>query len=109
MISVLVDVKMNSLTNSKNNTLAIPPPSMVLYSMLQTLLEYIDEVHKELESLSYPEMILDFRPEDVARPMTGTILIFYGARLSHRICALTIWGMTMHYQVMPSIKEQVKH
>ena len=77
--------------------------------MLQTLLEYTDAVHKELESLSYSEMVYDFNPIQVAHSMSGTIFIFYKANLSHRLCALTIWGATMTYQVIPSAKEQVKH
>jgi hypothetical protein len=74
-----------------------------------TYIGYIDKVIEYLEYLDYPAMISEFNPMDIARPMIGTIKIFYYGKHSYRMCALVIWSMTMNHQIMPYASEQVKH
>ena len=73
------------------------------------VLEYTDKVHAELESLHYPEMVQEFSCQDVALSMGLSIISFYALGISYRMCALTIYGLTMEYQIMPQAARMVKH
>ncbi len=74
-----------------------------------THLEYFNKVIEELESMDYPNMIVEFDTIQVARSMTNTIIIFKSLDLSYRRCAITIWALTMTEQIIPSTKDQVRH
>lgn len=74
-----------------------------------TFREFANATLDVLESYGYPELILGFNVEDISNSMIGTMEAFYKLNLSPRFCALTIFGMTMHYQVIPAAKNETKH
>ena len=76
---------------------------------IESFTEYNEKVLDYLEYLEFDEMILEFEPADVARSIFSAASIFYMMGLSFRKCALSIYGLTMTYQIMPSIKGQKVH
>lgn len=73
------------------------------------LFEYTEKVITELESFDYPAMVHTFDHEQVAQVVAISISTFYLYGLSHRLCALSIYGLTLHYQIAPSVRNAIKH
>jgi hypothetical protein len=71
--------------------------------------QYTEEVIEYLEYVGYPDFVTFFEPEDVAVAMNKTIALFYGFNLSPRMCALSIVGLTFHYQIATTVQNQVIH
>lgn len=71
--------------------------------------EYQDQVLKYLEYLEYPEYIRDFDYTQVARAISGSTRAFWTYGESYRMCAIIIFSLTMNYQILPSVQDQVKH
>ncbi len=62
-------------------------------------LEYNERVLRYLEYLEYPDLVLDFDPDDVGRAIGRTVRTFYEMGISFRMCALTIYGLTWAQQI----------
>jgi hypothetical protein len=60
-----------------------------------SLLEYDEEVLAYLEYLGFPEYVQCFESNMVAESITTTIIIFWGLSQSYRMCALSIFGLTL--------------
>lgn len=71
--------------------------------------KYADQVENYLEYLGYPELVMEFEPESVARSMANAEITFWSFGLSFRICALTIFGLTMEYQILPLTRNAMRH
>lgn len=77
--------------------------------MDENKLAYQMKVMDELESFDYPSMVVEFYPEDVARSICKTVDIFFRGGESFRICAITIWSLTLNYQIIPLVNSGTKH
>lgn len=54
-----------------------------------------------MEKYNYPEMIMEFPVETIAKCISSTCRNMHKIGESHRMCAIIIWSMTMNYQVIP--------
>jgi len=72
-------------------------------------MRFVDSVLEELERLEYPELVLEYAPEDVARSTARTIEMCYKLHISPRMTAIIIWLLTMEMQIIASSREMVKH
>lgn len=70
-----------------------------------SFVEYNECIFDYLEYIGYPEYILNFDPEQVARSLSQWITIMYEFHVSYRSAALTIFGITWQYQIVPSAKK----
>lgn len=70
---------------------------------------YIHDVFDILESFNYPELVLEFDPEDVAKSVGKTMSKMYYLGVSRRFCAIIIWSITMNYHIISQTEGQVKH
>lgn len=73
-------------------------------NIMNSTLEYLDEVMEILESFDYPDMVLYFAPEDVARSIALMCGIMKVSGQSPMMCAIIIWSLTLKYQLMNSNK-----
>jgi len=67
-----------------------------------TNVEYMDKVLDYLEYLGYPEYVLEFNRDDVAKSMAGFAYELYIRKISYRMCAVSIFGHIMEMQIMKS-------
>jgi hypothetical protein len=70
--------------------------------------QYLDDVMNYLEYIGLPNYVAEYAPEDVARSFSGAIEAGYEFKLSIRLAALMIFGMTMEKIVNMNAK-MVKH
>ena len=71
-----------------------------LGNMTGEMQDYTDSVLRYLEYLGYPEYVVFFDERYVAAAIHGTVAEFYHNKMSFRLCALTIFSLTLNYQVM---------
>ncbi len=64
----------------------------MIESFIESFNEYQDTV---LESFNYPDMVVTYAPEDVAKTINATAMKFFVLGVSHRYCAVIIWALTM--------------
>lgn len=72
-------------------------------------INYQERVFSYLEYIGYPDLVIEFEPRDVARSISNAVKIFMKSGGSVRMCAITIFSLTMTEQIIPKAKEQVKH
>jgi hypothetical protein len=70
--------------------------------MKDTFVEYNDKVMDYLEYLYYPELVIYWKPEDVAQSIHNCMIRLYALDISYRMCAILIFSATMNYKVIPS-------
>lgn len=63
--------------------------------------EYLQKVFRYLEYLEYPELVQEFDTREVARALYQSIVLAHYSGISHRTCALGIYGATWTYQIVP--------
>lgn len=71
--------------------------------------EYMEAVFIALEHLEYPPMVTEFAAKDVGESLAGGIVSGFKHELSPMMCAITIWSVTMNYQILPYARRSVKH
>lgn len=76
---------------------------------VMTLQEFQEKVFDYLEYLGYPEYVVTYEPEDVARAIHKCALNMFEFGESYRMTALACFGATMYYQVLRGVKEAIKH
>lgn len=71
--------------------------------------EYGDKVFEYLEYLDYPELVSMFEVKDVAKSLHGAMFEMWLRGESTRMAAIIIFSLTMNMQVIPTVKEMIKH
>lgn len=72
-------------------------------------LDYCFSIFRTLESFHYPDLIMEFDEDDVARSLASIIRISHSLNISPKLCAVCIWSLTMNEQVIPLARESTKH
>lgn len=70
---------------------------------------YHDEVFAYLEYIGYPDYVLQYDPESIAKSVSASIHNFWSYGVSPRMAAISIFGLTMEFQVMCGVKDSTKH
>lgn len=73
--------------------------------MNKTEIEYNDKVLEYLEEIGYPDLILEWEPDSVAKTISKCIRRHYELGVSHRKCAIVIWSLTMTMKIIPAAKQ----
>lgn len=73
-----------------------------------TIVEYNDKVMDYLEYLGYPDYIMTYEPEDIARTLNRTITLFYLGNISWRIAAITNFALTIE-KIKRMTEKEVKN
>ncbi len=76
--------------------------------MIESFNEYQDKMFDVLESFNYPDMVVTYAPEDVAKTINATAMKFFVLGVSHRFCAVVIWALTID-KIQRMTKHEVKH
>lgn len=71
--------------------------------------QYLENVLSYLEYMNYDELTVDFDANDVARSIINCVATFYDMKVSWRLAAISIVGLTYTYQILPMAKKAVKH
>lgn len=74
-----------------------------------SMADYHDKVEDYLEYLGYHELVEEFEPVCVASTLVKAVYTFWHHGESFRMCAITIWSLTMSMKVMPAAKLATKH
>lgn len=72
-------------------------------------IDYNEAVMDYLEYLGYPDYVTEFEPECVAKSITGANRTFWNCGMSIRMAALSNFGLTWTMQIIPSMRNKVKH
>ena len=89
------------------------PPGIPIELILDSIkllnrVNYDTEVMLYLEYLGYPDYIVEFNAEDLAHRIAVTQKECFNYGLSHKMCALCIFGHTWAHGIKPLLEADMK-